>query len=294
MVEYISLHRCIKNTSTDGTVLAEHQRTLAEDLEHWKGQWRFLHNRVGWKKEGRKKRRGCTTGPVPLGESWSRGEFPTSGETLSPMGKSVGTERKHLRQSEEGEAAGLWQTGKSENYTDGLWHGHACPGLGRVSNSVHGGWELERGDKRAKLVGGVLLAVRRQPEGEGGRKSASRNVCGGNLECHWSKAPLLIEAQRVEKTLHSLSPHMLAPAPLGARKGPRQGWPSRALAKSPPRARSLTPVSTVFPTHLLPPGLPQPRQLCLVWALSSPGQTWVLQGSLGSRLLSGVHTQRWG
>ena len=69
------------------------------------------------------------------------------------MGKSVGTERKHLRLSEEGETAGLWQTGQSENYRDGPCHGPVCPGLGHVPAGAHGGWELECGDWRAKPNG---------------------------------------------------------------------------------------------------------------------------------------------
>ena len=56
------------------------------------------------------------------------------------MGKSIGTEGKHLRLLEEGEVADLWQTGQSENYTDGLYHGPMCPGLGRVFTGVQGSW----------------------------------------------------------------------------------------------------------------------------------------------------------
>ena len=38
------------------------------------------------------------------------------------MGKSIGTEGKHLRLSEEGEVANLWQVGQSEKYADGPYH----------------------------------------------------------------------------------------------------------------------------------------------------------------------------
>ena len=66
-------------------------------------------------------------------------EVPAPGEAPSLMGKSVGTEGEHLRLSEEGETAGLWQTGQSETYTDSLCHSPACPRLGRVSTRAHGG-----------------------------------------------------------------------------------------------------------------------------------------------------------
>ena len=56
-----------------------------------------------------------------------------------------------MRLSEEGEAADLWQTGQSEKYTNGLYCGLMCPGLGRVFTGVQGDWELERGDWRRGL-----------------------------------------------------------------------------------------------------------------------------------------------
>ena len=56
-------------------------------------------------------------------------------------------------------------------YTDGLCHIPACPRLGRVSAGVHKGWELECGDWRANPGRRLLSAVRRQPEGTGGRQS---------------------------------------------------------------------------------------------------------------------------
>ena len=73
---------------------------------------------------------------------------------------------------------------------------------------------------------------RRQPEGMGGRKSTTGNACGGNLDCHGSKAPLLYDVQRVEPPLQPLFPHTPAPAPPGARKGSHQGWPSHACCQA--------------------------------------------------------------
>ena len=69
-------------------------------------------------------------------DSRIKGNPLSDGETPSLMGKSIGTEGKHLRLSEEGEAAYLWQTGQSEKYTDGLYLGPTCPGMGRVFTGV--------------------------------------------------------------------------------------------------------------------------------------------------------------
>ena len=192
-------------------------QNTTKDLGHQKGLERFPHNRVGLKKEGKKKRRGSRMGSAPMRGSWSRGEVPTHGEGSTLTGKSVGTEGEHLRLLEEGEMADLWQTGQSETYTDGLRHSPARPRLGSVSASAHRGWELECGDWRANLGKGLLLAARRQPEGTGGRKSITRNACGGNLDCHRTKMPLLSDVQGVELTLQPLCPRTnpLSCQPLG-------------------------------------------------------------------------------
>ena len=53
---------------------------------------------------------------------------------------------------------------------------------------------------------GTTLAVRGQPEGMGLRSSATRNACGGSMDRHRSKVPLLSDVQRVGSPLQSLSP----------------------------------------------------------------------------------------
>ena len=60
----------------------------------------------------------------------------SDGETPSRKGKSIGTEGKHLRLSEEGEVADLWQMGQSEKYTDDQYHSPMSPGLGCVFTGV--------------------------------------------------------------------------------------------------------------------------------------------------------------
>ena len=77
------------------------------------------------------------------------------------MGKSIGTEGKHLRLLEEGEVADLWQTGQSEKYTDSPYHGPTCPGPGHVFICVQGGWELVLGDWITGPERELLLAVGR-------------------------------------------------------------------------------------------------------------------------------------
>lgn len=56
-------------------------------------------------------------------------------------------------------------------------------------------WVQEHGDWRANPGRGLLLDVRKQPEGMGVRKSTTRNASGGNLTGRRSKASLLIDMQ---------------------------------------------------------------------------------------------------
>ena len=83
-MEFISLHRCIRNTSIDATILTE--RRLKTSRRPWtpEGLQRSLHNWVGQKKEGRRRRRGSGTGPAPWGRGAEAEErFPNSGKPLS-------------------------------------------------------------------------------------------------------------------------------------------------------------------------------------------------------------------
>ena len=69
-------------------------KSWQESLTTGKGIYRAMQNSVGWKKEGKKRRRvrGAGSASGDWG-SWSRGEISTSGQ-------SVRTEGKHLRLSE--------------------------------------------------------------------------------------------------------------------------------------------------------------------------------------------------
>ena len=146
--------------------------------------------------EERKQDGTCT----PWWGSWSRGEIPEFGETPSPMGKPplwwgnrLG--QKHLRLSEEGEAANQWQTGKSEKYTDGPYCGPTWHGLALVFTGVQGGWELKNGDWRTGLERELLLAVGTRTEGMEGRKTTTENAYGGRPDCHGSRSLLLNHMQ---------------------------------------------------------------------------------------------------
>ena len=102
-------------------------------------------------------------------DSRIRGNLLSNGETPSPLGKLMETEQKHLRLSEEGEVANLWQTGQRERYTDGPYHGPTWLRLGCVFTGVEGGWELVCGDWRTGPERELQLAVGRRTGGwEGG------------------------------------------------------------------------------------------------------------------------------
>ena len=98
-MECISLHRCIRNLSTDTTVLTEHWLILARVLDHRKGPYGSMHNWVGRKLEG--SRRASRKEPEP------QGQVAEAENGLLHLGKSAGTEGKHLKLLEEDEAADL-------------------------------------------------------------------------------------------------------------------------------------------------------------------------------------------
>ena len=142
------------------------------------------------------------------------------------MGKSIGTEGKHLRLLEEDEAADLWQMGWSEKYTDGPYHSPICPRLGRVFTGVQGGWELVRGDGRTGPERELLLAVGRRTGGpEGGNLQQGMPTeedwpamqAGATAESHAAGRATIVA---------SLSPH--AGACQRQLKKPAQGWLLRA------------------------------------------------------------------
>ena len=136
------------------------------------------------KEEERKWDRTCTPG----GElKEKRGSPHQQGDLLGQNGSFRGL-------LEDSATSSLWQAGQNEAYTDGTYHSPAHPSLRGVSTVADGGWVLEHGVWRIDSGRGLLLAAGRQPEGMRVRKSATKNVCGGNPEHHSSQVPLWSDA----------------------------------------------------------------------------------------------------
>lgn len=74
-----------------------------------------------------------------------------------------------------------------------------------MSAGEHGDKVLELGVRRLDPEKGLLLIVKRQPEGLGMRSCANRSVHGGNLDCHRGEAQLLSDVQGAGPLLQPLS-----------------------------------------------------------------------------------------
>lgn len=144
-----------------------------------------------------------------------RGEVSPSREAPH-WGSPVGT---------EGETHSLWEENTATSVQDRVRPVHRLlsPALPtqpeRVSTAAHKGWVLECGVWRADPGRGLRLAVRRHPEGTGGREElCKRDACGGSLNHQRSRAALLSDAQREE-------PHcsLSAPVPVPASPDTRNG-----------------------------------------------------------------------
>ena len=137
-MEFIPLRKCIKTTSTDGTILTEHQ--LNTSRRPWTPErTRKISAKPGRMKERREKEkerkqdRLCT----PEGELKQRRGSHIRGSPLTD-GEIIWDRRGALRLLEEGEMASLWQTGQSETYTGGPCHSPVHHRLGCVSTCAHG------------------------------------------------------------------------------------------------------------------------------------------------------------
>ena len=168
------------------------------------------------------------------------------------MGRLSGTDGKHLKLSEEGEGADLWQMWQSEKYTDSPYHSPMCPRLGCVFTGVQGIWELVHGDWRTGPEWELLLAVGdRLRRWKGGNlqqgmpmeedltgKEAERycwvthrgrsHYCSLSLPTHWRLPTTIIEAHSGLAIAHQ--------QPSNKKKSP-QGWPSHACCWVPEKAR---------------------------------------------------------
>ena len=93
----------------------------------------------------------------------------------------------------------------SETYTGGPCYGPTHLSLRRVSAGEHGDKVLELGVWRTDPERGLLLIVRRQPEGSEMRSCANRSVHGGNLDRHRGETRLLSDVQGAGPLLQPLS-----------------------------------------------------------------------------------------
>ena len=156
-MEYICLHRCIRNTSSDTEGLTEYQ------LQVGRSPWPLerniqIHEKLSRTKEGDEKEESelVRTRPAPRAwGNWSRGQIPT-------LGQLSGNLEKHLKLLESA-SVDLWQSEWNENHTDNPCHNSMNPGQGCKYPGMYGGWELKHRDWRAIPGWGLLLTLGRRP-----------------------------------------------------------------------------------------------------------------------------------
>ena len=155
-MEFISPHKCIKNTSTKETVLTEHLLNISGRL--WtpkKKQENYPHNKVG-----QKKGKGNQKGSATLMGSWRWEEFPTLRKIPSQWGNQLG-QKEILMGLKENAADSLWKAGKSKHCVHGPHWSAANPSLSCMSLVAEWGLVLRSGVCSADPERGQLLAVKR-------------------------------------------------------------------------------------------------------------------------------------
>ena len=122
-MEFISPHKYIKNTSTNGIILTEQMLNISRWLQSPKRK-----RKIPWQ-AGRKKKRGIRKGAVPLARCWRWGKVPTLSKTPLRWGNQLG--QKGTFPGIEGQCTqspdGPRKAGLSKNCTYGLCHGPAHP-----------------------------------------------------------------------------------------------------------------------------------------------------------------------
>ena len=113
-MEFIFLHKCIKDTATDETILTEQWLIICrrswtpertEEIPEELGRMKERRGGVQW---GEKRIWDGTCIPEGIGR---RENSPHLGKSPQMMGTSIGTEGEHLQLSEESETVCLWCTG---------------------------------------------------------------------------------------------------------------------------------------------------------------------------------------
>ena len=114
-MEFIFLHKCIKDTSTNETILTEHWLNICR--RSWTpertGEIPSELGRMKKRREKKKKRESekrISDGTCTLEGIEGEENFSHLGKSPQMMGTSNGTEGEHLELSEESETACLWHT----------------------------------------------------------------------------------------------------------------------------------------------------------------------------------------
>ena len=179
--------------------------TLAENPGHLKGWERPPNSLVGQKKEGERKRRSRMEA-VALGGNWRWGESPALGDAPWPAERSART---------EGELQALGREHSPRRVavrTEWDLHRWSVPQFCVLHTQLGVLWctwglDAATWSVESRPAEGTALAVRGQPEEMGLRRSATRNACGGSMDRHRSKVPLLSDVQRVGSPPQSLLVH---------------------------------------------------------------------------------------
>lgn len=144
----------------------------------------------------------------------SKKETSNSGEKLKGRRESYNQKkRKKTLQwgcllAQEGifrDQRGTWwkayEAGRNKKCVRGLHRGSVLPQPESCVSCCEGGSVLEGGVWSMDLGRGQLLAAERQPEGKGGRSSATRKVCGKSPGHHRRKTSSLSGMQRAWTTV---------------------------------------------------------------------------------------------
>ena len=216
-----------------------------------------------WGRKRKRKRSGM--GPAKPWGDWREERSPHPGKPLT-AGSPVGT---------EGETHSLWEENAATSVQDRVRPVHRLltPALPmqpeRVSTAAYKGWVLECGLWRADPGRGLRWAMRRHPEGTGGREELCKwDACEGSPNHQRSRAALLSDAQREEPHC-SLSAPVPVPASPDTRNGSHLGGWSHD-----PHSRFLLP-------SLLPSGLQGHLQSTRLWVV--PMYRWHWNHSWASR-----------
>lgn len=190
--EFTFSQRKIKNTATCGMILMEHPLNTGRRPQTSERATKSPHNQVRQKKKKKEKRR---TGPLLLGESWERGNIPTSWKVPSLTGISARMEEE--LQSLRREHSNWFVKGKMERDLCTTFHS-----LRHSSDWVGRDWVLKLRLQKSDWGRGLGLAVWRQPEGAGVWGTTTGMYKEEAWGCQRGKSPLLGDTWGEEQDCH--------------------------------------------------------------------------------------------